>query len=63
MNTEFTYELEHWGKLPFLDALFRRTGKNIYTTVYKKATKNNIYILTEVHLHHLAAEEVHLRHL
>ena len=43
LNTDFTYELEHGSKLSFLDELFRRTGKNISTTVSRKATKNYIH--------------------
>ena len=44
MNIKFTYELEHEGKLPFLDVLLCRTGKKIYTTVYRKATNNDVYL-------------------
>ena len=43
-NIKFTYELEHKGKLLFLDALLYRTKKKIYTTVYRKATKNDVYL-------------------
>ena len=41
---KFTYELEHEGKLPFIDVLLCRKGKKIYTTVYRKATNNNAYL-------------------
>ena len=44
MNIKFTYELEHEGKLPFLDVLLCRKGKKIYTTVYRKATNNDVYL-------------------
>ena len=44
MNIKFTYELEHEGKLPFIDVLFYRVGKKIYTTVYRKATNNKVYL-------------------
>ena len=53
VNIEFTYELEHEGKLPFLNVLLCRKGKNFYTTIYGKATNNYL----------LAGKEVHLRHL
>ena len=44
MNIKFTYELEHDGQLPFLDVLLCRKGKKIYTTVYRKATNNDVYL-------------------
>ena len=44
VNIKFTYELEHEGKLPFLDVLLCRTGKKIYTTVYRKTTNNDVYL-------------------
>ena len=44
MNIEFTCELEHEGKLPFLDVLLCRKGKKIYTTVYRKASNNDVYL-------------------
>ena len=43
-NIKFTYELEHAGKLPFLHVLLCRKGKKIYTTVYRKATNNDVYL-------------------
>ena len=43
MNIKFTYELEYEGKLPFFDVLLCRTGKKIYTKVYRKATNNDVY--------------------
>ena len=44
MNIKFTYELEHDGKLPFIDVLLCRSGKKIYTTVYRKAINNDVYL-------------------
>ena len=43
-NIKFTYELQHAGKLPFLHVLLCRKGKKIYTTVYRKATNNDVYL-------------------
>ena len=62
MNIKFTYELEHFGKLPFLDALLCRKRNKIYTAVYRKAP-TMMYIPTGMQLHQLAGKEVHLRHL
>ena len=44
VNIKFTYELEHEGKLLFLDVLLCRKGKKIYTAVYRKATNNYVYL-------------------
>ena len=44
VNIKFTYQLEHEGKLPFLDVLLCRSGKKIYTTVYRKAINNDVYL-------------------
>ena len=62
VNIKFTYELEHFGKLPFLDALLCRKRNKIYTAVYRKAP-TMMYIPIGMHLHQLAGKEVHLRHL
>ena len=43
MNSEFTYELDHEGKLQLLDVPLCRGGSEIYTTVYRKATDNDVY--------------------
>ena len=43
VNIRCTYELEHEGNLPFLHVLYCRTGKKIYTTVYRKVTNNGVY--------------------
>ena len=42
-NITFTYEVEKDSKLPFLDVLLIKKGNNIITTVYCKATTNDIY--------------------
>ena len=44
MNIEFTYETENEGKLPFLDVILIRKGNDITTTVYRKATNNDVYL-------------------
>ena len=41
-NITFTYEVEKDCKLPFLDVLLIKKGNNIVTTVYRKATTNDI---------------------
>ena len=43
-NIKFTYEVEKECKLPFLDVLLIRKGNNIITTIYRKATTNDIYL-------------------
>ena len=43
-NIKFTYELEHEGKLPFLDLLLCRTEKKIYTTLYSRTNNNDVYL-------------------
>ena len=43
-NITFTYEVEKDCKLPFLDVLLIKKGNNIVTTVYHKATSNDIYL-------------------
>ena len=44
VNIKFTYELELEGKLLFLDVLLCKTGKKIYTILYRKATNNDVYL-------------------
>ena len=44
VNIKFTYELEHKSKLPFIGVLLRRSGKKIYTTVYRKAINNDVHL-------------------
>ena len=43
-NITFNYEVEKDCKLPFLDVLLIKKGNNILTTVYRKATTNDIYL-------------------
>ena len=38
----FTYEVEKYCKLPFLDVLLIKKGNNIVTTLHRKATNNYI---------------------
>ena len=44
LNITFNYEIEKDCKLPFLDVLLIKKGNNILTTVYRKATTNDIYL-------------------
>ena len=44
VNIELTYKLEHEGELPFLDVLLYRARKETSTTVYRKATNNDVYL-------------------
>ena len=43
-NITFNYEVEKDCKLPFLDVLLIKKGNNIVTTLYRKATTNDIYL-------------------
>ena len=43
-NIKFTHEVEKDCKLPFLDVLLIKKGNNIITTIYRKATTNDIYL-------------------
>ena len=43
-NITFNYEVEKDCKLPFLDVLLIKKGNNNITTVYRKATTNDIYL-------------------
>ena len=43
-NIQFTFESENKGRLPFLDVLLCRNGRELTTTVYRKKTDNNIYL-------------------
>ena len=44
LNITFTYEVEKVCKLSFLDVLLIKKGNNVVTTVYRKATTNDIYL-------------------
>ena len=41
---QFTYEVEHNNKVPFLDVLLIKNANNINTTVYRKPTNTVIYL-------------------
>ena len=41
---QFTYEVEHNSKIPFLDVLLIKNANNIDTTVYRKPKIINIYL-------------------
>ena len=41
---QFTYEVEHNNRLPFLDVLLIKNANIIDTTVYRKRTNTNIYL-------------------
>ena len=43
-NIQFKFESESKGTLPFLDVLLCRNGRKLTTTVYRKKTKNDIYL-------------------
>ena len=43
-NIKFNYEVERDCKLPFLDVLLIKNRSNIITTLYHKATTNDIYL-------------------
>ena len=41
-NIKFTYEVEHNGKISFLDVLLMRCNGKLETTVFRKETNNDI---------------------
>ena len=43
-NIKFTYEVEHNGKISFLDVLLMRCNGKLETTVFRKETNNDIYL-------------------
>ena len=43
-NIQFPFDSESKGTLPFLDVLLCRNCRKLTTTVYRKKTKNNIYL-------------------
>ena len=42
---KFTYEVEHNGKISFLDVLLMRNNGQFETTVFRKQTDNSIFAL------------------
>ena len=47
---QFTFEVEHNNKLPFLDVLLIKNSNNIDTTVYRKPTNTDIYLNWNSHV-------------
>ena len=43
-NIKFTYEEEQNNTSPFLDVLFIKDGENLNTTIYRKDTRNGLYL-------------------
>ena len=43
-NIKFTYEVEHNGKISFLDVLLMSCNGKLETTVFRKETNNDIYL-------------------
>ena len=43
-NIKFTYEVEHNGKISFLDVLLMRCNGKLETTAFRKETNNDIYL-------------------
>ena len=43
-NIKFTYEVEHNGKISFLDVLLMRGNGKLETTIFCKQTNNDIYL-------------------
>ena len=62
VNIKFIYELQHEGKLPFLNVLLCRTERR-FIQQFREKLPTMMYIWTGMHLHQLAGKEVHLRHL
>ena len=46
---QFTYEVEHNNKVPFLDVLLIKNANNINKTVYRKSTNTFIYLNWNLH--------------
>ena len=51
-NIKFAYEVEHNGKISFLDALLMRCNGKLETTVFRKETNNDIYLHWEIFCSH-----------
>ena len=43
-NIKFTYEVEHNGKISFLDVLLMRCNGKLETTTFRKETNSDIYL-------------------
>ena len=43
-NIKVTYEIEHNGKILFLDVLLMRNNGKLETTTFRKEANNNIYL-------------------
>ena len=43
-NINFTYEVEHTGKISFLDVLLMRCNRKLEVPVFRKETNNDIYL-------------------
>ena len=43
-NIKFTYEVEHNGKISFLDVLLMRCNDKLETTIFCKETNSDIYL-------------------
>ena len=46
---QFTYEVEHNNKLPFLDVLIIKNANKIGITVYRKPTNTDVYLNWNTH--------------
>ena len=46
---QFTYEVEHNNKLPFLDVLLIKNANKIDTTVYRKPANTDVYLNWDTH--------------
>ena len=46
---QFTYQVEHTNKLPFLDVLLIKNANKIVTTVHRKPTDTDVYLNWNAH--------------
>ena len=44
-NIEFTYELEQNGAINFLEVMLIKMNDTLQTTIYRKSTHNDVYLL------------------
>ena len=58
-NIKFTHEVEHNGKISFLDVLLTRSNRKLETTIFCKETNNDIYICIAGLLLLLHGKKVH----